>query len=307
MRILALLLNSPIIAFLALLTAIFWMVRDEKDKVRPLLVIALTLNLVFGALITIGMARENSLFPMKYDFILFGLDKALGISAASVALHLRGSLKLSLEVVYQLMVPMMVVWILVTGYRTIRGSVVLAYVAELVIGPMVYAIVPACGPAYAFQAKWLHPPDVQPHTIHLAGMPNAFPSLHLATALVLVLFARGGAWRTIALIFLAGTAMATLSTGEHYAIDLVAGLAFGCFAAAVGCLKFKRALAYLGVVLLWSLMVRFEYRILIAHPELLQGLAILTILLAMATVFDQWRTRAPADVPESDQNLTAVQ
>lgn len=307
MRILALLLNSPVISLLALFAAIVWMVRNDKDKVRPLLVIALTLNLIFGALLTIGMSRENSLFPVKYDFVLHLLDKSLGVSAAWTAQHTNHGFRSALDVIYILMVPMMILWIPATGYRTRRGSVVLAYVAELVAGPMLYALVPGCGPVYAFGSKWLDPPAVPAKPIHLAGMPNAFPSLHLATALVLVLFARGGIWRAIAMLFLAGTAMATLSTGEHYVIDLIAGLVFGCFAAEAGFLRFKRALVYLGVALIWSLLVRYEYVFLIAHPIFIRVLALLTLGLAIMAVVQEWRSPAGVNLPEPDRTLTPVQ
>jgi hypothetical protein len=307
MQILALLFNSPVISLLALFAAIVWMIRNEKDKVRPLLVIALTLNLIFGALLTIGMSREDSLFPMKYDFILFALDKALGFSAAWMAIHANGAFRTALNVIYILMVPMMIVWIPATAYRTRRGSVVLAYVAELLVGPMLYALVPGCGPLYAFGAKWTNPPNVPAKPIHLAGMPNAFPSLHLATALVLVLYARGGVWRTIAMLFLAGTAMATLSTGEHYVIDLFAGLAFGCFAAATGSLRLQSALVYLGVASGWSLGVRYEYAFLIAHPLVVRTLALLTLLMAVAAVVEEWRSPAAVNLSEPDRTLTPVQ
>jgi hypothetical protein len=307
MRFLALLLNSPVIGLLALFAAIVWMMRNDKDRVRPLLVIALTLNLIFGALLTIGMSRENSLFPMKYDYILFLLDKSLGISAGSVAIHTNSALRSGLNVIYALLVPVMVLWVPVTGNRTRRGSVVLAYVAELVVGPMMYALVPACGPVYAFGAEWIHPPIVQPAKIHLAGMPNAFPSLHLATALVLVLFARGGVWRAIALVFFAGTAMATLTTGEHYVIDLFAGLAFGCFAAAVGTLRYRRGLVYLGIALFWSLAVRYEYATLIAHPYVLWILALLTLTMAVTTVVREWRTPECDELPNGNRQFATAQ
>ena len=74
-------------------------------------------------------------------------------------------------------------------------------------------------------------------------MPNVFPSFHVATAFVLVLFAPGKVWRGVSLAFLAATALATLSAGEHYAIDLVAGLAFGCFAASVEYRNVRRSSA----------------------------------------------------------------
>jgi hypothetical protein len=292
MHLLALLLNPAIVGMLALFFSVLWMLRDESDKTRPILVFALTLNLFFGFLLTVTMAREGGMLPWKYDHVLFGIDESLGLRAASVALPLEGFCRIPLAVIYELMVPMMICWFPVTQYRNPRGSLILAYVAELVAGPIMYAILPACGPIYAFGAQWLHPQHVEASTMRLLGMPNAFPSLHIGTAMVFVFFAPGKVRRGVSLAFLAGTGLATLSTGEHYVIDLVAGLAFGCFAACVGYRRVRSALLYLGVVLFWSLAVRFEYPFLIAHPGLLRWLAALTVAIAMLAVCKQWR--APA-------------
>jgi hypothetical protein len=187
---------------------------------------------------------------------------------------------------------MMICWFLVTRARNPRGSVVLAYVGEMVAGPILYAILPACGPIYAFGAHWLFAPQVRPVAIKLAGMPNAFPSLHIGTALVFVFLAPGKLWRAISLAFLAATGLATLATGEHYVIDLVAGLAFGFFAASVGYRQYRRALVYLGIVLGWSLAVRFGYSFLIAYPAVLRSLAVLTVGLTVWAVFKEWRVPA---------------
>jgi hypothetical protein len=201
-------------------------------------------------------------------------------------------LRIPLNVVYQMIIPMMICWLVVARNRERRGSLVFAYVAVLLGGPILYAIVPACGPIYAFGAGWLHPPAVRAEVIRLAGMPNAFPSLHLGTALVLVLFAQGKLWRGISLVFLAGTALATLSTGEHYVVDLIPGLVFGCSAACAGYRRVWSALAYLGVALSWSIAVRFGYAFLIIHPGLLRLLAALTVALASFAVVKEWNRTA---------------
>jgi len=300
MRLLSMLLNPAIIGLLALVLSVVWMMRDERDKTRPMLVLAVTLNLFYGFLLTVFMAREGSLFPMKYDPVLLRLDTALGVSAASVASPLQGVWRLPLFVIYNSMIPMMICWFLVTQYRNIRGSVVLAYVAELIAGPILYAVLPACGPIYAFGAQWLHPPTITATTIRLAGMPNAFPSLHFGTALVLVFFAPGKLWRSVALAFLAGTGLATLSTGEHYVIDLVSGAAFGCFAASIGLRRVKSAILFLGVMLLWALAVRFQSGFLIMHPTLPQLFAALTLALALLAVIREWsRAVESASIPQA--------
>jgi hypothetical protein len=298
MRLIAFLTNPAFIGTLALFLAAMWMVRDPKDKTRPMLVFALVLNLFYGFLLTVFMQREGSLFPWKFDYILFHMDQALGIQAAWIARPLQGFLRIPLYIAYQAMVPMMIAWFLVTRYARHRSSIIPAYAAELAVGPLLYALLPACGPVYAFGAQWLHPAASTPAVaIRLAGMPNAFPSLHVATALVLVLFAPGKISRAVALAFLAATGMATLSTGEHYLIDLVPGLAFGAFAASVGLARPRQAAGFLAVCCSWTLAVRFEPQFLLAHALVLQGAAALTVLAVTLAVYKEWRAPQQETMP----------
>jgi hypothetical protein len=299
MRLISFLLSPSIFGIEALFLSVLWMLRNERDKTRPMLVFALTLNLFFGTFLTIFMSRENAIFPWKYDHVLLQLDQSLGISTAPIARLLQGVCRRPLDVVYQSLVPVMICWFLVNRYRKARGSLVLAYVAELIAGPLLYAVLPACGPVYAFGANWLRPPAVQASAIRLSAMPNAFPSLHVATAFVFVLFAPGKLWRGVSLAFLACTGLATLSTGEHYVIDLVAGLAFGCFAASVGYRRVRSALLYLGIALFWSLAVRFGYVFLISHSGVTRILAVLTAAVAALAVFKEWSLPA-MDAAESN-------
>ena len=292
MRLIHLLTNPALIGILALFLAAIWMVRDPKDRTRPLLVFALVLNLFYGFLLNVFMQREGSLFPWKFDFVLFRLDQALGLQAAMIARPLQGALRIPLFVVYEAMVPMMIGWFLLTRYRKHASSIIPAYAAELVAGPLLYAALPACGPLYAFGVQWLHPAASTPAiAIRLTGMPNAFPSLHVATALVLVFFAPGRKWRAFALAFLLATGLATLSTGEHYLIDLIPGLAFGAFAASLGLGRYRGAAAFLGVACSWTLAVRFAAQWLLVHPLVLRASAALTVVLVVAAVAQEWRGR----------------
>jgi hypothetical protein len=304
LKILSLLLNPGTITLLSIIASILWMMKDEKDKSRPFIVIALVMSMLYPALFTLVLGGEENLFPWKYDHVLVQLDASLGVSAASIALPLQGDLRIPLSAVYHIIIPVMVCWLLLIRNPKRRGAFILAYVAEIFFGPVIYAIVPACGPIYAFGAQWLHPPAVQANLTRFVGVMNAFPSLHIATALVLVLFAPGKLWRGVSLAFLAATAMSTLSTGEHYPIDLIPGLAFGCFAQAAGYRRFQSALTYLGVVLCWSFSVRFGYLFLIAHPGLLQTCAALTVVLAVFAVIREWRLPA---VPVSEDGLAHQQ
>ncbi|HVU48318.1 MAG TPA: phosphatase PAP2 family protein [Terracidiphilus sp.] len=273
----ALLLNPALVGTLLLFLAVLWMLRNPKDETRPLLVFALVLNLFYGFLLTVFMKTEGSFFPWKFDYILYHVDTALGVQGVTLASTLQ-AIRIPLWVIYQSMIPMMICWFLVNRYHRQRGNVILAYAAELAAGPPLYALLPACGPIYAFDTQWLHPQVPALAPVQLTGMPNAFPSLHAATALVLVILSPNRLWRSVAIAFLAATCMATLSTGEHYVIDLIPGFAFGTFAALVGLGKYKRSLAFLGAACCWSLAVRFGYAFLIANPILVRISAILTLL-----------------------------
>jgi hypothetical protein len=242
------------------------------------------------------MGQENGLVPWKYDHVLAGIDASLGLSGSTIASFLQGGWRLSLLVVYNLMVPMMIAWYIAGRNGEGSGSIVVAYIAEMLAGPLLYAILPACGPLYAFRDQWLHPPAVHPQLIRLSGMPNAFPSLHLATAVVFVFFSRGTRWRSASLAMLAGTALATLSTGEHYFIDLVAGVAFGCFAATVGYKRIRAAALYLALALCWSLGVRFQFQFLMDHPGFLRVCAALTVCAGVASVATLWISPAHVSV-----------
>jgi hypothetical protein len=245
-------------------------------------------NLFYGFLLAFVMGRENGLVPWKYDYVLFRLDEALGITAAPIAARLQGWTRIPLLVIYQLMVPMMIGWFLVVRRYRLAGPLVLTYVTEMVTGPALYALAPGCGPIYAFKALWLNPPAVEPTMIRLGGMPNAFPSLHVGAALVFVVFARGWLWRAVALGFLAGTGLATLSTGEHYVIDLVAGLAFGCFASSMGQRRWASSLPFGAITVAWSVGVRFGFAWLIGHPWAVRVCAAGTVLAAIFGVWAAW-------------------
>jgi hypothetical protein len=293
--------DPAMIDFIALTAAIVWMLKDEKDRIRPVVVFALVFNLFFNILLTKIMGKEGEIFPQKYDYVLVNLDAALGISRAAIVRPWQGVVLAPVLMIYKMMMPVMFFWFAVVGDRFRRGALALAYVAELICGPLMYTIVPACGPLYAFHDNWVQPPPVSPSIISYIGIPNAFPSLHIGSALILVFLAPNKLWRSVALTFFAATAYVTLATGEHYVIDLIAGLAFGCFATAVGFRRVRKALVLFGCSLCWSFSVRFGYTFLLAHARLVQLLSLATILLTITLVAQEWRAPARSAVEDSDE------
>jgi hypothetical protein len=113
--------------------------------------------------------------------------------------------------------------------------------------------------------------------------------------MVLLLFARKPIWRAVGLLFLITTAMSTLSTGEHYIVDLVPGLLFGCFAMNTGSRRWDRTILYGSAVLAWSLTMRFAHGLLIEWPLLVRSATLLSFALSVFAVRDAWGTdEAPA-------------
>src|SRR5437660_11446619 len=74
LHVLRLFFNPAIIGIAALFLSILWMLRNDRDRTRPLLVIALVINLFYRWLLSTLMGRENSLVPLKYDYVLLNLD-----------------------------------------------------------------------------------------------------------------------------------------------------------------------------------------------------------------------------------------
>ncbi len=144
-----------------------------------------------------------------------------------------------------------------------------------------------CGPRYAFGDTFpAGSPEVSPVLIKLSAWPNAIPSLHLSTALLFVLFAgRTRALRLVAWIYFLGTAAATLAF-EHYFIDLIVAVPFGCFAVLTAERKISKALANLGLVLAWLLATRFATPALLVYPPVLRILAVPTAGFAAFSVMD---------------------
>jgi len=164
-----------------------------------------------------------------------------------------------------------------------------SYLITFTVGGFLYGVVPAMGPRYAFGAAFpMGHPNVAPVLAHLDGYPNAMPSLHAATALLLVLFNGRKRWLlSIAVLFLAGTVAATLAL-EHYVVDLVVAVPFTCFAVEMAYARVIGAIKYLGLVFVWLGLIRFASPELLHHPWALRLLAVFTVSLGVRAVAVQW-------------------
>jgi hypothetical protein len=112
-----------------------------------------------------------------------------------------------------------------------------------------------------------------------AGIPrNAIPSLHMAWVILLFWNTKGLAkkLRIFMAVYLVLTAVATLGMGEHYFVDLVAGVPFALFVQAVvwpgnkPSLRVRASAVVSGLALTvaWLLLVRFGVKWMLFSPIL---------------------------------------
>jgi hypothetical protein len=200
------------------------------------------------------MEFESSCFPLKFDYYLFHIDECLGISAFSVARWFTEPERLILLRLYESLTLAMVGWYAWHLRRRdgLPRLLLTVYIIMYAIAPVLYTIVPGRGPRHAFPGHFpAGHPDVGVSLVNLDGWPNAMPSLHVATALVFVLFSRGNRIeRWIASAYLAGTVAATLAL-EHYMVDLVVALPFTSFAVTVAERRFRAAFCFGSLVMVW--------------------------------------------------------
>jgi hypothetical protein len=191
-------------------------------------------------------------------------------------------------------------------------SILPAYVTEMLVGPCLYALLPACGPYYAFAGFPWSQFDLPAATVPLNAAPNAVPSLHMSTAFLLLIFARTRAGRYLAGVYALAIAAATITTGEHYLIDLIVGLPFACFTAAVAHRRFRMAAAHLGVVLAWMGALRGAGPSIASHPLPLRMAALATLSIAAFAAVTFWNGERCSGAAEAggasipDKALAAV-
>ena len=288
-------MTSPAVLWmLGILGLGLWKLCQPRAK-EPAKILLLILVFALEPFSIMILKTENQAYPLKFDYLLYLIDRNLGMSAFWVARLLTAWERSFLFVVYQSLSAAMIVWYGVNLKRRNGrpGTLLLAYLVSYIAGACLYLIVPACGPRHAFGSAFpMGNPNVPPVPIPLNSWPNAIPSLHVATALLFIFFAgKSRVLRFLAWAYLVGTVLATLAF-EHYVIDLVVAVPFACFATRLANGEIRAAGANLGVVLAWLLAIRFETPALLLYPVLLRVFALGTVTLAG---FDMLGSRQPVE------------
>jgi len=145
------------------------------------------------------------------------------------------------------------------------------------LGVIFYQFCPAAGPVYVFPGYPRIPTVLLPSERLIPYLiPNCTPSVHLAMAVLALLYAKscGRFCRAFAWVFVALTVFVTLGLGEHYFIDLVLAIPFAVGIESVVNGRRKKAYGFLLLVIAWEVALRFGWALHVpaAAALLLSGL-----------------------------------
>ena len=299
-------MNQTVFWSFAILAIFVWMMFRPFATAPWKILAVFALLLVVQPLTVAALRASSRAYPLKYDYVLQALDQALGLTAFQIARLFTAWQRAALFAIYELLSAAMIAWYGIhLGIRSGESRKLLyAYLIAFLVGGCLYGIVPAMGPRYAFGTLFpMGHPSVAALPALLDGNPNAMPSLHMATALLLVLFTGRNQWLlSFSVLFLVGTVAATLAF-EHYVVDLVVAVPFACFVVEAAHCRVAPSLKYLGVVLAWLGLIRFASPELIRYPWALRFLTLLTVLLGIRAVALQWRGPRTANAEEPERPI----
>jgi PAP2 superfamily protein len=287
-------------AFLMLGLRWLWSQASERRKTYAVLAPAAALVFfVLSAQRALNLA--NLLSPKVFDLYLYVFDGSFGFEpsflagkamAGSSVLRIAAgltytSLPFVMALVYALRLP--------EGTERPSWDVITLFMLAGLGGWALYNVVPATGPKYVFLTDfpWRSLPYRSMHKLLLEQIPvnsdiprNAIPSLHMAWVVLLCWNAKGlsRALRIFLAAYLVLTVVSTLGTGEHYFVDLVAGVPFALFVQVMVSPDRKTSLSRraiaaslaLALTLGWLLLVRFGARSMLVSPILPWSLVVLT-------------------------------
>lgn len=162
---------------------------------------------VFLTVTSASFLLVNSLTPVTHDAFLLRWD--FGISTTVRSLSANPMLMGVINLVYDALPLFMVSCIVILKDRD-RKMLLAAIAIASLLCPIFYLMFPAVGPAHVGD----------PHAPR-----NCVPSMHFTWTLLLWVYSKGN-WKWAFGVIALATGWATLATGEHYSLDLVAAILF---------------------------------------------------------------------------------
>jgi len=233
---LSLLIDSPEVVITLVL--VLWMicrwslVPADRTRTEWMLVMS-CLAVPLGGLAHAVANYLSQVRPLKYDEYVYQIDALFGQPSFVLGRWVQAhfALRVLISVSYQL-TPMVIVGVfaLYLWGRSKEESlcVLRVFLLNLASAPLFYLLFPVCGPMFAFPGfPYIEPHLLAPHTVLLTAAPNAVPSIHMSSALLILWFLRPWRWASaLGWLFLALTVLATLAGGEHYLFDLLCAIPY---------------------------------------------------------------------------------
>ena len=263
------------------------------------------------------------LHPQTFDFVAFLIDGTLGFQPSRTVAVVMGTLpggKDLLVMSYAALAygfPVLYALQVKSGARA-PANVYTLFLTSALSALALYQLCPIAGPSYAFGTDFpLNLPESEalPHfqTIISVAARNGMPSMHLGWSLLLWMNAGYvGRWARAVFAVLVGlTVLATLGLGEHYLVDLVAGVPAAVALQGLctrvlpwGAPERRNAvLGGAGLLAFWIIAVRFGVEAFLAVP----GLTWLAMLGTLAASVALYRPLARASRAALEQTVVPAQ
>ncbi|MGH9498902.1 MAG: phosphatase PAP2 family protein [Terriglobales bacterium] len=301
-------------AFLMFSLRWLWSTGVERRKTYAMLAPGVAIVLfVLSAQRALSLA--NVLYPKTFDLYLYVFDGSLGFQPSFLAGRAMATSSLLRMACLLTYISLPFVMALVYALRLPKGTerpswdIITLFLLAGLGGWALYNIVPATGPVYVFTDSfpWRSLPYRSLPRLFLELVPvnsdiprNAIPSLHMAWVMLLYWNTKGlsRGLRIFVAAYAVMTAVSTLGTGEHYFVDLVAGVPFALAVQAIvspdGKARVSRRALTAGtgfaLTMAWLLLVRFGAHGMLVSPILPWS------LVATSTVA-VWRIKRWFDAP----------
>ena len=262
--------SSTGLATLAVLAFHTVQLRGFEQRQRLFTMIAGSVFIYASLFIAFILKLTAAWHPQTYDLYLYSADAGFGIPIAARAgmlLARHATLAGICGFVYESL-PLAVSLLYAcerSGRHLIPIRVLPAFLGGGAAAYLLYNFLPAAGPLYIFGAQF---PNHLPAAVQIAvqapllsGAPrNAIPSMHLACALLIFWNSRRlSHWVYAAsTLYLGFTILATLGFGEHYVVDLVAGVPYALLLGAA-CTRPMEQISHRRRALLTGLLFTFAW------------------------------------------------
>lgn len=274
---------------------------EQEGRENALALLAPSLVLILFIFVSGNVLRlSGGLNPQTDDAWLYAFDGSLGfqpsfflgrimygsITLTRCAMLTYLSLPFAMAIVCAGKIP--------RGARKVSWHILTVLLLAGVAGWLLYNVVPATGPIYAFgkDFPWggLAYKDLSTFALQKmsisTGIPrNGMPSLHVAWIVLLFWNSRGltRVLRATLLLYVLLTVFATLGSGQHYLVDLIVSLPFalgvqaaGAFALPHKSQRLSAILAGAGLTALWLGCVRFGVPLALKSPTIPGSLMVFT-------------------------------